>query len=149
MDDQDEDAPSGWVCLHVNPGQIVTPPRGIVQLELVIAFTMGSHARLGGDSPVIMIGTGTGELLRLVLVSAGLWRELDPWVVIRTTWPADTAGFYIANGESSDERFNSLIISDMGSLSRTRLARRLEEYFMEIGNITGTSQLTWTESEIL
>ena len=147
MDGQDEDVFSGRVCLHVNPGQIVTPPRGIVQLELVIAFTMGSHARLGGASPVILIVTG--ELLRLILVSAGLWSELDPWVVIRTTWPADTAGFYIANGESSDARFDSLIISDMGSLSRTRLARRLEEFFMEVGDITGTSHLTWTESEIL
>ena len=143
------DGQSGRVCLHVNPGQIVTPPRGIVQLELVIAFTMGSHARLGGDSPVMLMNTGTGELLRLILVSAGLWRELDPWVVIRRTWPADTAGFYIANGESSDERFNSLIVPDMGSLSRTRLARYLEAFFMEIGDITGTSQLTWTESEIL
>ena len=149
MSDQDEDAPSGWVCLHVNPGQIVTPPHGIVQLELVIAFTMGSHARLGGASPVILIDTGTGELLRLVLVFAGLWRRLDPWVVIRTTWPADTAGFYIANGVSSDERFNSLIVPDMGSLSDTRLARYLEDFFMDIGQITGTAQLTWTESEIL
>ena len=147
MSDQDEDAPSGWVCLHVNPGQIVTPPHGIVQLELVIAFTMGSHARLGGASPVILIVTG--ELLRLILVSAGLWRELDPWVVIRTTWPADTAGFYIANGVSSDERFNSLIIPDMGSLSDTRVARYLEAFYMDIGQITGTAHLTWTESEIL
>ena len=143
------DGRSGWVCLHVNPGQIVTPPRGIVQLELVIAFTMGSHARLGGDSPVILIGNGTVELLRLILVSAGLWRELDPWVVIRTTWPADTAGFYITNGESSDARFDSLIVPDMGSLSDTRVSRYLEVFFVEIGEITGTSQLTWTESEIL
>jgi len=84
MDDQDEDAPSGWVCLHINPGQIVNPPCGIVQLELVIEFTMGSHTRLGGDSPVILIGTA-GEFLRLVLVSDRLWLELDPWVVTRTT----------------------------------------------------------------
>ena len=114
MDDHDEDAPSGSVCLHVNTGQIVTPPRGIVQLELVIAFT-----------------------------------QLDPWVVIRTTWPADTAGFYIANGVSSDERFNSLIVPDMGSLSDTRLARYLEAFYMDIGQITGTAHLTWTDSEIL
>ena len=150
MGDQGEAAPSGWMCLHVNPGQIVTPPHGIVQCEAVIAFVMGSHARLGGASPVIVIDRGGGELFRLVLGSAGLWRELDPWVVMRTRWPDDTAGFYVTNGEISDERFGSLVISDMGAVSHTRTARFLERVFMEIGNITGApSQLTWTESESL
>jgi hypothetical protein len=137
MGDQGEAPPSGWMCLHVNTGQIVTPPHGIVELEPVLAFVMGSHARLGGASPIIVIGRGGGELFRLVLGSAGLWRELDPWVVMRTRWPGDTAGFYVTNGESSDERFGSLVISDMGALSRTYTARYLERYFMEIGNITG------------
>jgi hypothetical protein len=149
MDDQEEDAPSGSVRLNVNRGQIVTPPRGIVQLEVVIAFTMGTHTRLGGDSPVFSIGTGTGELLRLVLVFASLWCELDPWVVTRRTCPADSAGFEITNGESSDARFDFLIISDMGSLSDTRNARFLARYFIEIGNITQPQSLTWTESELL
>ncbi len=149
MGDQDEAAPSGLMCLHVNAGQIVTPPHGIVQLEAVLAFVMGSHWRLGGESPVIVIGRGGGELFRLVLGSAGLWREVDPWVVMRTRWPSDTAGFYITNGESSDERFGSLVISDMGAVSRTYTARFLERYFMEI-RITGApSQLTWTEAESL
>lgn len=148
MSDHDEPALYGSVSLHVNPGQIVTPPHGIVQLEVVIAFTMGAHARLGAASPVRLIHT-TAELFRLVLVSAGLWRELDPWVVVRTTWPADTAGFYIANGVSSDARFNSLIIPDMSSLSHTRVARYLQAFYMDIGQIAGTAHLTWTDSEIL
>jgi len=149
MSDHDEPALYGSVSLHVNPGQIVTPPHGTVQLEVVIAFTMGAHARLGASSPVRLM-TGTGELLRLVLVSARLWRELDPWVVMITTWPADTAGFYIANGVSSDERFNSLIVPDMGSLSgNTRVARYLQAFYMDIGQIAGTAHLTWTEAEIL
>jgi hypothetical protein len=136
--------------LHVNPGQIVTPPQGIVQYEAVIAFVMGSHARLGGASPVLEIDRVGGELFRLVLGSAGLWRELDPWVVMRTRWPDDTAGFHITNGEISDERFGSLVISDMGAESRTRTARLLGRFFMEIGNITGApALLTWTESESL
>ena len=148
MDDHDEPALYGSVSLHVNPGQIVTPPHGIVQLELVIAFTMSSHARLGAASPVLLIHNA--ELLRLVLVSARLWLELDPWVVVRTTWPADTAGFYIANGVSSDDRFNSLIVPDMGSLSgNTRIARYLQAFYMDIGQITGTAHLTWTEPETL
>jgi hypothetical protein len=142
------DPPSGWVRLNVSPGQIVTPPHGIVQLEPAIAFAMGSHARLGGDSPVLSIGT-FGELFRLILVSADIWRELDPWVVIRTTWPADAAGFDITNGQSSDHRFNSLIIPDMRVLSSTRNARFLVRYFIEIGNITQPQPLTWTDSEIL
>jgi hypothetical protein len=45
--------------------------------------------------------------------------------------------------------FDSLIISDMGSLSRTRNAKFLARYFIEIGNITQPQSLTWTESEIL
>ena len=146
----DEAPPSGLMLLHVNAGQIVTPPHGIVQLEPVLAFVMGSHWRLGGASPVIVIVRGGGELFRLVLGWAGLWRELDPWVVMRTRWPDDTAGFYITNGESSDEQFGSLVISDMGALSRTYTARQLEIYFMDIGNITGApAQLTWTEAESL
>ena len=148
MDDQAPAALYGSVSLHVTPGQIVTPPRGIVQLELVIAFTMGAHARLGAASPVLWIGTG--ELLRLILISARLWLELDPWVVIRTTWPADSVSFYIANGVSSDERFNSLIDSDMGASSEnTRFARYLNEFYMDIVEITGPAPLTWTEPETL
>ncbi len=149
MGDQDEAPPSGLMCLHVNAGLIVTPPHGIVELEPVLAFVMGSHWRLGGVSPVIVIGRGGGELFRLVLGSAGLWRELDPWVVMRTRWPGDTAGFQITNGESSDERFGSLVISDMGAVSRTYTARFLERYFMEIRISGAPSQLTWTESESL
>jgi hypothetical protein len=76
--------------------------------------------------------------------------EVDPpSVVIRTTCPADAAGFYITNGQSSDHRINSLIIPDMGSLSTTRTVRFLAHYFMEIGNITQPQPLTWTDSEIL
>ena len=150
MGDHGEAAPSGRMWLHVNPGQIVTPPHGIVQYEAVIAFVMGSHARLGGASPVIMIDLDRGELFQLVLGSAGLWRELDPWVVMRTRWPEDTAGFHITNGEISDERFGSLVISDMGAVSRTRTARLLQRVFMEIGNFTGEpALLTWTDAESL
>ena len=149
MDDQAPAALYDSVTLHINPGQIVTPPHGIVQRELVIAFTMGTHARLGAASPVLLIHTGTGELLRLVLASARLWLELDPWVVTRTTWPADSASFYIANGVSSDDRFNSLIVPDMGALSDTLIARYLNEFYMDIGEITGTAHLTWTEPETL
>jgi hypothetical protein len=60
------------VRLTVNPGQSVTPIQGIVQREAVIAFVMGTHCRMGRDSPVRLLEYP--ELLRLVCSFADIWR---------------------------------------------------------------------------
>ena len=129
----------------MSAGQIVTPPQGIVQREPVLTFVMGTHERLGGDSPVHSL---CNEVFRLILSSAGIWRELGYGVLIRCEWPSDTAGFYITNGEVSDDRYDYLI-RDMGSLTRTRTAMLPEDYFTVFGVTVTISTPTWTESEIL
>jgi hypothetical protein len=50
MQDQEEDIQAKEFRLTVNAGQSVTLIQGIVQKEPVIAFVMGTHARVGRDS---------------------------------------------------------------------------------------------------
>ena len=150
-DQQDETRASGQTRLTVNFGQTVIPIQVIVQREVVMAFTMGGHARVGRDSPVRILDNYP-ELVRLVCFFADIWREFHPGLVARNTWPYHTSSFYIrSNLQLSDPRFNRLAepLPERRLEADGRTARWLDRYELEIVNLGNPQPLTWNETEIL
>ena len=146
-DQQDETRAPGQPRLTVNFGQTVIPIQGILQREVVMAFTMGGHARVGRDSPVRILDSYP-ELLRLVCFFADIWREFHPGLVVRTHAPDDSFSFYIrSNMQLSDPRLNRL--AEPLPDTETRIARYLDRFGLEILNLGEAHELTWTEPEIL
>ena len=134
------------VRLTVSPGQSVTPIQGIVQREVVIAFVMGTHPRMGRASAVRLLDV---DLLRLVCLFADIWREFTDGIVIRATAPGDKMSYCIVGAEPCDPRFASLIEPDLRHLTCARVGRKLDRWFLEIVNFGNAQPLTWTETEIV
>lgn len=147
MEGQEEEALAlGQTRLSVSFGQTVIPIQGIVQREVVMAFIMGGHARVGEVSPVRMLDNYP-ELLRLVCVFADIWRESHPGLLVRSTWPGSSFSFYIrSNMQLSDARLNRL--AEPLPDTETGNARDLDRFFQEVER-GDTHELTWTEPEIL
>ena len=76
MWDQEEDIQTKEILLTVNVGQSVTLLQGIVQKEPVLEFVMGAHARVGRDSPVLLLDHFP-ELLSLICSFAGIYITTD------------------------------------------------------------------------
>ena len=149
MEDQEEGTQAyGQTRLSVSFGQTVIPIQGIVQREVVMAFIMGGHARVGQVSPVRILDSYP-ELLRLVCVFADIWRESHPGLLARSTWPGSSFSFYIrSNMQLSDPRLNRL--AEPLPDTETRNARYLARFFIVIGwDEFDPPQLTWTAPEIL
>ena len=148
MEGQEEETQAlGQTRLSVSFGQTVIPIQGIVQREVVMAFVMGGHARVGEVSAVRML-ENYPELLRLVCVFADIWRESHPGLLVRSTWPGSSFSFYIrSNMQLSDPRLNRL--AEPLPDTETRFARYLDRFRLEILNLGEAQELTWTEPEIL
>ena len=134
----------------MNAGQSVTLLQGIVQKEPVVAFVMGTHARVGRDSPVLLLDSYP-ELLRLICSFAGIWRELTPGVAIRAQYPDDTASYYITTDSECSERCINSLLKEIRHLTNTRKGRFLDRFALgiEIPIIAVTVPFTWTELEAL
>jgi hypothetical protein len=131
--------------LTVSPGLSVVPIQGIVQKELVIAFLMGTHPRMGGASAVRLLDV---ELLMLVCSFADIWR--DDGVVVREAASGDSMSYCLfENGcELGLCRYT---LSDLRHLTEPRRARRkLDHWFLKmVVNVGNAQPLTWTEAEIV
>ena len=150
-DQEDETQTLIQARLSVSFGQTVIPIQGIVQREVVMAFTMGGQARVGQVSPVRILDNYP-ELVRLVCFFADIWREFHPGLLVRSTWPGSSFSFYIrSNMQLSDPRFNRLAepLPDRRLEPDGRTARWLESFELQIVNLGNPQPLTWTEPEIL
>ena len=151
MEDQEEvTLAGGQTRLTVNVGQTVIPIQGIVQREVVMAFVMAGHARVGRDSPVRILDNYP-ELLSLVCFFADIWREFHPGLVARCTWPGSSISFYIRSNLQnliSDPKFAPLV-EPLPDRRWAGAARWLDRYWLQIVNLANPQPLTWTESEML